>query len=159
MITVAEYKKKLTTLNSNELDNLVTSKKKLEQKRYYIERYYNDYFLNKIINDTYDFIKQIICDLKTDYYKIKLGRDITPNIPLELIGPYFCDRLYVDTNNRIISALILKHVFGKNFIVAHNIDENEEYDFDYNGFLYLQGFPKDMSKIKMKLFGIKKIRK
>lgn len=156
MITKEEYKKQLINAYYNEINNTAIRKKYRKEK---LQANYNDEYLNKIIIDTYNFIKKIFNKIKDNQCKIELKNSLIFNLSLDFIDSYVCDRLYIDVDGNIISSRILKYVFGQNLIVALNIEEKEEYNFAYDSFLYLQNFPKNMKEIKNDLFGISRIRK
>lgn len=162
MISLEEYKKVLISHYRYECDNTL-EKRKLREKE--LEKKYSDEYLNKIINDTYKVIKKIFNEIEYSYFEISLNGDTTSYISLNLIGGYFSDRLFIDTDDNIISTYILKKTFGSRLIVELKTDEYEITDdpdimsFSYIYSLYMQGFPKDMKSIKEELFGKNKIKK
>lgn len=163
MINLDEYKNILISTYRYEIDNSENEKK---NRRVYLDKYYGDEYLSKIITDTYKVIENIFDISQCGYCNIDMDEDTTSYISLNLTGGYFSDRLYVDSYGNIISEYILKRTFGEFLIVEvkeeeHDFetDEPDIMSFDYTYTLYLQGFPKDMQSIKNKLFGNSKVIK
>lgn len=165
MINLEDYKKYLVTVYKYPIDN--NEKKRLERMNHLNESYGDDY-LNKIINDTYSFIKDIFDkkDDECDYYSLDLDDDTTCGIWLNLTGGWDSDTLFIDPEANIISRYILERTFGERFSVWVKDDEiefdTEDPDilsFDYRYSLYMQNFPKNMLEIKEELFGKEKIMK
>lgn len=163
MITLEEYKDELVSVYRYEID---CSEQKKEGRKEYLNQYYYDEYLNKIINDTYQVIHKIVDSSPISYYNIEMNDDTTSYISLNLTGGFFSDRLYTDIEGNIISEHILKKTFGSSLSVNLQVDEYERnsddpdiISFDYRFSLYLQGFPKNMENIKKNLFGISKIKK
>lgn len=163
MITLDEYKDELTSVYYYEMDHSEASK---ENRKDYLNQYYGDEYLNKIINDTYQVIHQIVDSSPIGYYHIEMNEDTISYISLNLTGGFFSDRIYTDIEGNMISECILKRTFGSSLTVDLKVDEYERnsddpdiMSFDYHYSLYLQGFPKNMENIKNGLFGISKIKK
>jgi len=167
MLTLDEYKEELISKYRYEIDNSVAKK---QGRLIYLEHRYSDEYLNKIIEDTYKVIRQILDmdSLKYGYCTIKMDDDTTSYISLDLTGGWFSDVLYEDAEGHIISNHILKKAFGK--LLSVTVKENEtlfsEEDdiisFNYSYDLYMQGFPKNIQSIKDNLFSeniVKKVKK
>ena len=157
MITLEEYKEYLIGYFRYEIDN--SDIKKRERARTLLERY-NDEYISKIINDTYDFIKEILYseEISNGFYNLDLDDDTTMFVSLNITGGGFADTLYIDPKGRIISRYILRQVFGNSLEVdiKEDIDEVKEgnvISYLYRFKLYLQGFPSNMGEIKKRLFG------
>ncbi|MBR4178257.1 MAG: hypothetical protein IKR57_02780 [Bacilli bacterium] len=157
MITLDEYKKHLVGVYKYEIDN---TKAKIYNRKDILGKTLNDFQLQRIINDTYDFIKDVLsCDtINRDYCKFELEDDTTSYIYLNLVGGYNSDTLYKDFKNRTISKYIVKHVLGDRLYIGIEEEEIERIDddliyFDYRYYLYMQGFPDDIDDLKNKLFG------
>jgi hypothetical protein len=157
MITLEEYKEHLIGYYKYEIDN---SDIKIRERARTLLARYNDEYLGKIINDTYDFIKEILYseEISNGFYNLDLDDDTTMFVSLNITGGGYADTLYVDPSGRIISRYILRQVFGESLEVdiKENIRELEEdnvisYLYDFK--LYLQGFPSNMGEIKKQLFG------
>jgi len=165
VINLEDYKNYLVSVHKYPIDN--NEKKRLERMNH-LNKSYSDDYLNKIINDTYSFIKDIF-DKKDDecnYYSLDLDDDTTCFISLNLTGGWFSDRLYIDPNGNVISVYILHKVFGnqlsiwiKDEEIEFNTDDSDILSFDYRYSLYIQNFPKNMLEIKEELFGKEKIMK
>ena len=157
MITLEEYKEHLIGYYRYEIDS---SDIRRRERALYLMRSYNDEYLGKILNDTYDFIKEILySDASSNgFYFLDLDDDTTMFVSLNITGGGFADTLYTDPRGRIISRYILRQVFGDSLEVdiKEDIDEVEEDDvisYLYRFKLYLQGFPSNMGEIKKSLFG------
>ncbi len=156
MITVEEYKKYLINHYRSEYDN--TPEKREERKRI-LERKHSDEDLQRIISQTYDFIRDVLISdtLDSGYIKIPVYDDKTEYISLNLVGGYFSDMFIIDDDGRQISEHIINDFFGKqiNFEIREEITEKEEDDIvglypEY--FIYMQGFPKNIDEIKKEFF-------
>ena len=130
MVTIDEYKKYLLNIEDN--------------------------YLEQIINDTYDFIKDIfLCEsLIQGYCELKLKDNTVNYISLNIPGTKV-DELYTDIKGRLISNYILKQVFGDSFIIyiQEDMSFHEELGIISNYSLYMQGFPNNLDEIKNELFG------
>ena len=161
MVGLDEYKKRLIDYYYYECDNNIEKRKLREQN---LNKEYGDEYLNKIIEDTYNFIKKIFDEIENSYFRIPLDEDITSYISLNLIGGYSSDTLFTDCSGSIISRYILQRTFGSRLTVEVHTDEYEKYDdpdivsFDYKYSLYLQGFPENMEGIRKRLFGKNKVK-
>lgn len=162
MISLEEYKKNLIYCYRHECDNNIEMRKLREDK---LNKIYSDEYLKKIIEDTYNVVR-VILEEQPDYFMINMDDDTTTYIDLNLIGGFFSDRLFVDSDGNIISEYILKKVFGSQLAVVV-MDEEYEYknddpdvvSFYYEYFLCLQDFPDNMKSIKKELFGKNKVKK
>jgi len=163
MITLEEYKQYLINFYIVEYDS---TKEKLNERNKILSNKYPDELLLKIINDTYDFIYDIYNTntLEHGYCEFKLEDNTESFIKLDLIGGWFSDRLF-SIDNKIISESILKRVFGNSFMIYIREDEIEEvneediYSLYDEYYLYMQGFPNNMNKIKKDLFGKTRVLK
>ena len=155
MISLDEYKKSLVNKYMHEVDN---SEEKRQERSIRLSNRYNDVFLQKIIDDSYDFIKDVFSSetIQDGYCYYDLEEDRTSYILLGLSGGWFTDVLITDKNEKIISRLIMRQVFGNQFdlYIKEKNKKNESSDNGYS--LYMVGFPDNMSEIKQKLFGKKK---
>lgn len=160
MITLDEYKDYLVNWYKYEIDN--TEERRNERKEY-LNRVYNDDFLQKIIDDTYTFIRQIFdsSTIKKDYCSFPLNNDSPKYISCPyIVGGGFSDIIYIDLDGKFISRYILKYVLGKSLCVSlideeipFDADDEDIISFDYMYYLYLQGFPKNLQELKENLFG------
>lgn len=158
MISLEEYKKYLIYICRYNIDLCETNIKKREE---YLNKHYSDEYLNKIINDTYDFIYQIFESDTVDlgYCSFDTDEDNITGINLNITGGGYSDTIFCDLNGRLISKYILEKIFGKYFSISIKkdiipfdmSDDIISFNFKYN--LYLQGFPKNMKEIKETLFG------
>lgn len=163
MISLEEYKEALINICHCEFDN---KKEQKEKRMQYLNKYYSDSYLIKIINDTYKVIRNILNEDEPKYFNIKLGDEQRHYMSLNLMGGWFSDRLYIDSSSNVISEYILKKVFGKSLMVSFI---TEEYEFESSDstivscgceyFLYLQGFKTNVKEIKEELFGVSKVKK
>ena len=91
------------------------------------------------------------------YFKIEVNDDEHLFINLELHGGWMSDTLFVDSEGRYISKHIIKTIFGRSVLVELITEETERevedgmFTFDYNYYIYMQGFPNDLSDIKNSL--------
>lgn len=165
MIDLNNYKNYLINNYHYKIDN---SLEKRAQRRVYLDTYYPDEYLSKIVDDSYSFIKDIFNDpsLEKGYISYEVEEDTTKYISLNLVGGYHSDTLYTDNNDRTISKYILKKTFGSSLIVdikedLHEFDTGDEdlISFDHRYSLYLQGFPNNMEEIKRDFFSNKVLKK
>ena len=165
MLTLEEYKLYLINNYVYEYDN--TKERRLYRKGL-LERDYSDDKLIEIINDTYDFIKDVLNSSIIDrgYFKSNLEKDTTSFISLNLVAGTFSDTIFTDSEGRIISRYITEYILGKQICIGVNVDiikeviEDEDavgVYFDY--YLYMQGFPKNIEEIKNNLFSQKILQK
>lgn len=165
MITVEEYKSKLINAYRHKADDTLIKRK---ERKNNLERKYSPEAINKIINDTYEFARLLLNTptIEDNYCSFPIeDPDIVKYISLGSIGGGFVDRLYL-YENYVISERILEYIFGKNLFVEI---KEEEIDFDtgdpdiisydYNFYLYLQGFPKNIDEIKEELLSKNKQKK
>ena len=158
MISLEEYKEYLINYYRYEIDNNESGR---DRRRKEISRKYKDELLVKIISDTYDFIKDIFASdtIKFGYCKFDLDMDTTSYISLNICGGGFADISFTDIKGRIISKYILERVFGNQFMiyvkedVEHRSEDDFVFNIDANYFLYMQGFPENMSDLEKELFG------
>lgn len=153
MISLNEYKDYLASSYSWPIDNseyLALKRKKL------LELKYSDEFLSKIIGDSYSFAKSVLNSntINNGYFRDELSDDTTMYINLELHGGWMSDTLFVDSEGRYISKYIIKTIFGRSVLVELRTEEVERevedgmFTFDYNYYIYMQGFPEDLSDIR-----------
>ena len=153
MISLNEYKDYLASSYSWPIDNseyLALKRKKL------LELKYSDEFLSKIIGDSYSFAKSVLNSntINNGYFSDELSDDTTMYINLDLHGGWMSDTLFVDSEGRYISKYIIKTIFGRSVLVELRTEEVEReiedgmFTFDYNYYIYMQGFPEDLSDIK-----------
>lgn len=159
MISLGEYKEYLVNYYRHECDN---NEIKRQVRNLELSKKYPDELLQKIINDTYAFIKDIFNSptVKDGYCYFELEEDTTSYISLNITGGGFADTLFTDLQGRMISRHILKKVFGNLFYIDIKEDEipfetKDEFimSFNYRYSLYMQDFPKNMNEIKQKIFG------
>lgn len=159
MITLDEYKEQLISYYRWEYDN--TLEKKEERKKYLLRKY-DDMYLQKIINDTYDFIKDIIYSeqVKEGVYRLDFNEYSQDDIWLNISGGGSSDIIYHDNNGRDISRSILIKFFSKyspNFCVEF-ISEEKEYESGdiigvyYEYYLRMQSLPKNIEDVKKEMF-------
>ena len=154
MISLEEYKKHLIDNYVHEIDN--TNERRAAREEI-LEKEYGDFQLLRIINDTYSFVMSVLESdtLKHGYYEFPIDYDTTDYINLNLVGGWHSDTLFMDSRKRVISKYILKKVFGNylDISVREEINEHEEDDivgFDYDYYIYMQGFPKNLDEVKEK---------
>ena len=101
MITIEEYKKYLIDYYKYEIDN---NNDKRKERRIELSRKYNDELLNKIIVDTYDFIKDIFNSdtINKGYCSFELEDDTTSILSLNICGGGLQDTIITDMNDRNI---------------------------------------------------------
>lgn len=153
MISLNEYKNYLVNTYSWSIDKsevLVLKRKKVLEKKY------SDEFLSKIISDSYEFARSVLDDASINYgyYRNNVFDDTTTYINLGLHGGWMSDTLYVDSEGRYISTHIIKTIFGRNIMIELRTEEVERevedglFTFDYNYYIYMQGFKEDLSAIR-----------
>ena len=156
MISLNEYKNHLINQYRYEIDN---TPEKREERRQTLEKKFSDLELQRIIRETYDFIRDILLSstLKNGYIKIPVYNDTTNYLSLNLVGGYFSDMYIIDDDGRQISEYIINQFFGKriDFQIREEITEIEEDDIvglypEY--FIYMQGFPNNIEEIKKDFF-------
>jgi hypothetical protein len=155
MITLKEYKNHLIEQYRYEIDNVPS---KREERKTSLERQFSDAKLQKIINDTYSFIKEVLSymDQYDTYWDVPIPEDTTSYISLNLTGGYHSDTLYKDDKGRTISHYIIRQIMGDYFYIDVKEQEREIVDgdivgFDYDYSLYMQGFPNNKNRILRKL--------
>lgn len=158
MITLEEYKNHLLNNIYEDYDN---TPEKYQERLMHLKRDYPDDKLNKIIEDTYSFARDIINNANLDWgvWELDIDEDKIDEINLFLCGGRYSDTIFFDNDGRHISKYILKTLFGKRFLIEINTEriERESDDPDivsiYERFyLYMQGIPKDIEGIKKELF-------
>lgn len=161
MITLEEYKNHLIGVYRYPIDNTET---KIVNRKDILGKTIKDDKLQSIIDDTYDFIKDVLNSDTLDfgYCKIELEDDTTSYISLNLVGGYFSDTLYTDSKGRTISKYIMKHVLGETLIIGIDEEAYEREDddiiyYDYRYYLYMQGFPDNLDEIKNDLLNDMKL--
>ena len=153
MMSLNEYKDYLANTYSWSIDNsseLALKKKKL------LELKYGDEFLSKVISDSYDFARSVLDDesINYGYYKSNVLDDTTSYINLGLHGGWMSDTLYVDSEGRQVSAHIIKTIFGRGIMIELRTEEVEReveddmFTFDYNYYIYMQGFPENLDEVR-----------
>ena len=155
MISLEEYKKYLLNSYCYPIDSLPD---RVKERKYFLERNYPDNFLNKVIEDTYLFVKDIFnCEtLKHGYCDFEIDDDTSFGIYLNISGGGYSDNLFEDNEGKIISEYILKTVFGSSFYIEIKCDEidrdceEDVLSYDYHYSLYMQGFPNNLDEIKDK---------
>lgn len=163
MITLDEYKQYLLNNYKYKADGKLA---RIIEREFFLSKFYPDEYLNKIIVDSYDFIKDLFHyeSLKKGYVHIELEKNSSTGIYLNKTGGGYSDELFVDEQERIISKYILKKVFGSQFHIEIDCDETlfeteieELIGVNYHYYLYMQGFPNNLDEIKENLFGKSKI--
>ena len=153
MMSLDEYKNCLINTYSwtiDKSDMLILKRKRV------LDKEYGDEFLSKVISDSYDFARSVLDDesINYGYYKSNVLHDTTSYINLGLHGGWMSDTLYVDSEGRQVSAHIIKTIFGRGIMIELRTEEVEReveddlFTFDYNYYIYMQGFPKDLSVIR-----------
>lgn len=153
MISLNEYKNYLANTYSWSIDN---SSELALKRRKLLELKYGDEFLSKVIGDSYSFARSVLNSntINSGYFRSELSDDTTMYINLELHGGWMSDTLFVDSEGRYISKHIIKTIFGRSSIIELKTEEVERevedrmFTFDYNYYIYMQGFPKDLSDIR-----------
>ena len=158
MITVEQYKEHLINLSFCGYD---CTDQKLQERKRTLNREYGYDLLQKIVDDTYSFIGDVITDetIEKGYCSFELEDDTTDWISLGLVGGHSSDTLFTDMQGRIISRYIMHQVFGDYLQIDVREDEipfdtgDDIMSFDYRYSLYMQGFPNNLKEIKEELFG------
>lgn len=160
MITLEEYKEHLVEVYRYPIDTLPEN---IQKRKDNLERKYKDEYLSEIINDTYNFILEVLNSntIEKRYCNIPIEEDDTKDISLNLCGGYSSDTIFKDDQGRLISYYIMKKVFGSKFYMhVRAVEEGfeDEIEEDLYGFyihysLYMQGFPDNIKEIKEELFG------
>lgn len=156
MISLNEYKNSLINTYSWSVDS---SEELALMRRKVLEKEYSDEFLSKVISDSYEFARSVLEDenINYGYYKGDVSDDTTSYINLGLHGGWMSDTLYVDSEGRYISTYIIKTIFGRNVMIELRTEEVEReveddmFTFDYNYYIYMQGFPKDLDEVRKSL--------
>ena len=165
MISLEEYIEHLLGYYRYPIDGL--DKKRKERERF-LKPWIKNNKLEKIINDTYDFAKDVLkCDtLDNGYCRIDVDDDKSFGIDLLISGGGYSDYIIVDNNNRYVSDYIMRRIFGKSFQFNIECDEIERetedediLSFDHYYYIYMQGFPKNIKEIKENMLGKAKVLK
>ena len=162
MLTLDEYKNYLLGFYRYPYDSIPSKRK---EREFHLQRQYSDEQLEKIINDSYSFAKDVLetDTIKNDYCSFELDEDNSFGINLFLCGGAYSDYIYIDNDNRTISNHILESIFGNTLIIEVKCDEIEReceedvLSFDYHYSIYMQGFPDNLNEIKDNLFGKGKV--
>ena len=166
MITLDKYKKYMVDYYDDIYDSTVN--KKSERKKL-LSDIYSDARLQKVIIQSYDFIKDILNDKKArenGYICIELDKyRVYDLIAIDRFRERECDTWYYDSNDRIISEYILKRTFGKNICierineeVVYDVGEDDIFGVEEEYKLRISNFPKNMEEIRRKLFGTQTIQ-
>ncbi len=159
MITTEEFKNML-------IEGSKGNKKDITEQ---LERMYSDSYLQKIIDDTYSIVEEILdCFVKEESYTFEDSNDYkkyTDIIKLKISDFEIRDELYVVSENRIISTKIMRLVFGNNLDISHFRryswfdDEYEDEDEDWCVYTTkITGLPVDrIDEIKQNLFSNNKL--
>ena len=166
IVTLDEYKENLISFYRWNIDSSEEMRRKRAET---LERKYSDQYLQKVIDDTYSFIKDIFASdtVKRGYCTVEVDEvSAISSISLGIHGGGDADKIYVDFQGRNISSYILHKVFGRKFSSYLKIDEIElEPDLnDVVGvrvyyYLCMQSFPNNMDEIEESLFGKGKVLK
>lgn len=155
-ITLKQYKQYLISSYQYEIDNTPS---KREERKQRLEQGYSDDELNTIIDNTYNFLKEVVNSesvIYDGYSKIPIPDDTTSFISLNLTGGHFSDTLYKDDKGRTISKYIIRQIVGGYFYIDV-IDEEREFEdgdivgFDVDYYLYMQNFPKNLNQLRREL--------
>lgn len=159
MISLQEYKDYLVSVYCYEYDN---TEERREERRKELERKYSDEKLQYIIENSYDFAKDVLSTQSAShgYASFKLMDDTTRYISMGLVGGYFSDMLFVDHKGRLISRYILRRIFGDEMDIRVHTDEIPFHDGPVYSHmdlyeLYVRGLPKDLNSVRNELFGYK----
>lgn len=153
MVSLNEYKNYLANTYSWSIDN---SEELALKRRKLLELKYGDEFLSKVIGDSYNFAKSVLnsSTINNGYFRDELSDDTTMYINLELHGGWMSDTLFVDSEGRYISKHIIKTIFGRSVLVELRTEEAERevedgmFTFDYNYYIYMQGFPENLDEVR-----------
>lgn len=157
MISLEEYKNYLISSYRYETDN---TEEKRKERSIILESLYSNEELERIINDTYDFINDMLNSetIEFGYYKEILDNKKIEYIFLNSIGDAFADIIYYDKNNRRISKYIMHYIFGKYLDIVVRYVDVEKYDKDDYivieriNYLYIQNFSNNLKDVKDNLF-------
>ena len=147
MITLDDYKKLLVEYYVFDVDN--TAFKQIERTAL-LSVNYTDAYLNQIVENTNEFVEKLFEERreKKDYWQYHLGTDARSTIFLGLTGlDNNSDVIYYDGQNKAISSLILKKVFGKDFTII--VKEESHKDC----YMIMDGFPTNMDELQGELVG------
>ena len=159
MISLSEYKQHLISVYSWPIDN---SKDEFEKRKKIMNDKYPDEYIEKIISDTKDFIYDVLSSetIKSGYFLKEIDDDTTSYIDLNLSGGAYSDTLFVDdSTGRIISNYLMHQVLGRDLIIYIKCDEIEDdsdediLSFYFRYYIYIQGFPENIDKVKESIFG------
>lgn len=153
MVSLNEYKNYLANTYSWSIDN---SEELALKRRKLLELKYGDEFLSKVIGDSYNFARSVLDDesINYGYYKSNVLDDTISYINLGLHGGWMSDTLYVDSEGRQVSAHIIKTIFGRGIMIELRTEEVEReveddmFTFDYNYYIYMQGFPENLDEVR-----------
>lgn len=156
MISLNEYKNYLANTYSWSIDN---SEELALKRRKLLELKYGDEFLFKVISDSYSFARSVLNSntINSGYFGNELSDDTTMYINLELHGGWMSDTIFIDSDGRYVSKHIINAIFGRSVLIELRTEEVERevedgmFTFDYNYYIYMQGFPEDLSDIKKSL--------
>ena len=153
MITLEEYKLELLSIYDNEEEK--------EKRKEYLNRIFSDRYLERIISDTYDFIKGIY---NTKYLEENKSSHLLnleeafDEITLDPSTNRCSDKIYIDNENKYISHLIITKTFKEIEIEVEEYKEKGVEDTTIYT-LILKNFPTNMLEIKENLFGEAKLLK
>ena len=159
MISLTEYKQYLISVCHWPIDHDIAE---IEKRKNIMNKRYSDEYLEKIISDTYSFIYDVLESetVKDGYFEKAVDDDTTSYIDLNLSGGADSDTLFVDDNTgRIISNYLIHQVLGRNLIIYIKCDEIEDdsdediLSFYFRYYIYIQGFPENIDKVKESIFG------
>lgn len=164
-VSLEEYKNYLVNVSKSNYDKTLEKKQDRIEK---LNKNYGDELLNKIIEDTYEFAKELVdCEtIKSDYCEIELEDDKTFDISLGLVGGRFSDKIYVLDGEKYVSNYIIHKIFGDYFSINLACDEipfnsgDDIYGINCFYRLHIQNFPDNLDEIKEQLFSKKeKVKK
>ena len=157
MVTLEEYKDYIINYYRYEIDNSVEKKK---QRKVELTQLYGDSFLQRIIDDTYDFLPDLLASetINSGYCEFEIVSDKTKGIFLNISGSFDADTIYFDAKGRMISKYILQSILGNRLeieIEESNIESEDDdiIGIDYRFYLYIQGFPDNLEQIKKEILG------
>ena len=155
MISVKQYKNHLVEKYDREDDTL---KDKKEQRKQNLESKFSDEELADIIYNTYSFAKDVLSTetILNGTCKMPLEENTTMYVKLGLEGGRHSDTLYIDAKGRLISKYIARQIFGGYFFIDLIEEEQKKevgdnVEFYSNYYLYMQGFPEDIDKLKVEI--------